>query len=256
MAVAGPSGSGKSSLLRVVAGLMAASRGELIRFGKPVEGERLRDRLDPRVALVFQDPNDQLFGSTPLEDVAWGAMRRGQSEASARTRAQQALEVLGVAHLGARPVHRLSLGERKRVAFAGALLTGPELLLCDEPTGGLDPVASQRLITTLEAADARRPLTVLWATHDLDALPARVSRVVLLKEGQIVFDGPRARALQSTTLAKAGLMVLPPSDEAMSAPVSPEALFATGRSSPRSPSLDESARPCTRIDCPVRRGLS
>jgi len=254
VAVAGPSGSGKSSLLRIAAGLMAVSDGEMFRFGMLSGRGPLRDRLDPRISLVFQDPNDQLFGSTPLEDVAWGLMRTGLSEEAAFESALHALDALGVAHLGSRPVHRLSFGERKRVAFAAALVTRPELLLCDEPTSGLDPVASMRLIANLEAAGAHRPVTVLWATHDLEALPLRVSRVVLLNEGRVVFDGPRERALQPETLARAGLLTSPPSLDAASTLLSPVSRLEVVPVFGRAPSEDQATHSCVRSDCPANRG--
>jgi cobalt/nickel transport system ATP-binding protein len=204
VALAGPSGSGKSTLLRGLAGLLAPAAGELRRFGVPLERGPLGRRIDRRVALVFQDPNDQLFGATPEEDLAWGLRRLGVEQDAAARAAHGALEALGIAALARRPVHHLSLGERKRVAFAAALVGAPELLLFDEPTSALDPLARRRLVDALDAAASPRA-TVVWATHDLDALPARVSRVVLLREGRVVFDGPRAEGLAPATLARAGL---------------------------------------------------
>lgn len=206
VALAGPSGSGKSTLLRVAAGLLRPSAGELTRLGRRVGAAApSSERFDPRVALITQDPEDQLLGSTPLDDVCWGLLRRGVPGAEACDRATRALEALGVLHLARRPVHALSFGEKKRVAFAAALACEPELLLCDEPTAGLDPVAAARLCRALAEAARARAIAVVWATHDLGQLPSAVERVVLLSGGAVVFDGPRGEALRPDRLEAAGL---------------------------------------------------
>lgn len=209
VALAGPSGSGKSTLLRVVAGLEPLSSGELWRFGHRVPPGGLAARVEGRVGLVWQEPDDQLFGTTPLDDLVWGLMRRGVPEPEACERARRMLEALGVGALAERPVHALSFGERKRVACAAALVCEPELLLLDEPTAGLDPVAARGLVRALEHVASARPLTLLWATHDLEHLPARMQRVLLLHAGLPVFDGERALALSPVQLARAGLWVPP-----------------------------------------------
>jgi cobalt/nickel transport system ATP-binding protein len=204
VALAGPSGSGKTTLLKTVAGLLVPEAGEVRRFGLALRRGPLSARVDGRVALVFQDPSDQMLGATPAEDVAWALRRRGAGRREADERARAALDALGIGALADRPVGELSFGERKRAAFAGALATGPDLLLCDEPTMGLDPVAAARLVRAVESAAASGP-TVLWATHDLDALPRAVERVVLLSGGRVAFDGPRAEGLSLRRLEQAGL---------------------------------------------------
>jgi len=206
-AVIGPSGSGKSTLLRALAGLLSPSQGILVRLGVRLLPGPLNERVDRRVGLVFQNPDEQLFGSTPLEDLMWGLQRLGVASAEAEHRAARVLKELDIAQLGHRPVHRLSFGERKRVAFAAALVCEPELLLCDEPTSNLDPVAARRLVAALEEAAARRDITLVWVTHDLATLPQRIRRVLLLHDGHLVFDGERLEALSDVRLAQAGLLV-------------------------------------------------
>lgn len=210
VALIGASGSGKSTLLRVASGLLPPSHGALWRFGRDLGPARGARRIDGRAGLVFQEPDDQLFGATPREDVAWGLRARGLSDPDAEARAREALASLASAELADRPVHRLSFGERKRVAMAAILACEPELLLCDEPTAGLDPVTSRKLVQTVELAAQGRRMAVLWATHDLQALPARVHRVVLLGRGRVVFDGPRAQALSAEVLARAGMYLEEP----------------------------------------------
>lgn len=205
VAIMGPSGSGKSTLLRAMSGLMAPCTGELKRFGVVVPKSPVVQRMDSRLAFVFQDPNDQLFGSTPLEDLLWGLARQGYSEEEATPKALQVLDELGIAHLACRPFQSLSFGERKRSVFASALACDPQILLCDEPTSGLDPVAKNQLIGALEQACQRTGCTVVWVTHDIFALPQNVRRVVMISRGRIVFEGPKEEALTSDRLIQTGL---------------------------------------------------
>jgi energy-coupling factor transporter ATP-binding protein EcfA2 len=204
VALAGPSGSGKTTLLKAAAGLVTPSSGRLLRFGSPVDGKGVSRRVDGRVALVFQDPHDQILGATPVEDVAWGLRQRGTEHADAEARARATLNSIGIGHLADRPIHELSFGERKRVAFAAALACQPTLLLCDEPTMGLDPVAATNLVRALETA-AAPGMTVVWATHDLLALPAPTARLVLIQSGSIIFDGASSEGMSIDRLRRAGL---------------------------------------------------
>ncbi len=205
LAVAGPSGSGKTTLLRLAAGLLTPTAGTVRRLGVDLVRSPARARLDGRVGMVFQDPEDQLFGSTPLEDVAFGLRSRGAREAESIARAHAMLAELAIDHLADRPVHQLSFGERKRVAFAAVLVCEPALLLCDEPTIGLDPVAARRLVRVVERVALARNTAVVWVTHDLAALPAPIDRVLLLAAGRVSFDGPRDEALDPARLAASGL---------------------------------------------------
>jgi cobalt/nickel transport system ATP-binding protein len=206
VALAGPSGSGKTTLLKTIAGLVQPQAGAIARFGRVMANGPLSERVDGRVALVFQDPNDQLLGATPVEDVTWGLRHRGVPRAAADARARATLDSLVIGELADRPIHELSFGERKRAAFAAALAVRPDLLLCDEPTMGLDPVAASRLVHALATA-AGAGLTVLWATHDLAALPRAIDRIVLLSGGRVAFDGPLHDGLSPRRLEGAGLAV-------------------------------------------------
>ena len=205
VAVMGPSGSGKSTLLGVLSGLLPPAGGEVTRLGEVLAPGPVARRVAAQVALVCQEPNDQLLGSTPIEDLVWGLRRHGVGEAEACTRALEMLEALGVRALAQRPIHRLSFGERKRVALAAALACEPELLLLDEPTSGLDPLAARAFTQALERNARSKRATVVWATHDAAVLPDRVQRVLLLRAGRLTFDGPREDALAPAQLAAAGL---------------------------------------------------
>ena len=208
--VAGANGSGKTTMLEVLAGVEHLDEGRLERFAAVVDGRLLSRRADPRVGLVCHDPDDQLLGATPLEDVRWGLRQRGIDDGAATARAHAILAEFCIADLAEEPLSSLSFGQRRRAALAAVLACSPRLLLCDEPTSGLDPVAAWHLFGALERAAGERSLTVVITTHDLAALPARFARVVLLRDGRVVFDGPRHEALEPARLRAAGLLPDPP----------------------------------------------
>ena len=192
VAVCGASGAGKTSLLRALAGLLPIEGGRIVRLGRELTAAtRWSERLDGRVGLLTQNPEHHFLASTAGEDVAWAPRHRGCSEPDALRRAREALDLLGLGHLFDRACHTLSFGEQRRVALAGVLVNCPKLLLLDEPTSGLDPLAAQTLCHAIEALDPDARPACLWATHDLHHLPSRVRRVVLLRDGRVVFDGPR-----------------------------------------------------------------
>ncbi len=206
--VCGPSGAGKSSLLRLLAGLDAPTRKTMTRLGVPVSPDTtLRDRLDGRVVLLCQNPEEHFIASTVAEDIAWGLLRRGVEAPAAQRRSFEMAKALRIDHLWERPCHALSFGEQRRVALAGLLVVEPRLLLLDEPTAGLDPVAAHELRTLVERSARQNGAACVWATHDLQSLPAAADRVVLLRDGRIVFDGSKAAGLSQPWLVRAGLGV-------------------------------------------------
>jgi energy-coupling factor transporter ATP-binding protein EcfA2 len=204
----GPSGAGKSSLLRLLAGLDAPTRGTMTRFGAKLSPDStLRARLDGRVALLNQNPEHHFITSTVAQDIVWGLLRRGVEADEAHHRAQEVAEALRIAHLLQRPCHQLSFGEQRRVALAGSLVLEPTLLLLDEPTAGLDPVAAHELHTLVASFVQRTKATCVWATHDLHALPPQAKRVVLLRDRRLIFDGDVTKGLSAAWRRRAGLAV-------------------------------------------------
>ncbi|MEM9488485.1 MAG: ABC transporter ATP-binding protein, partial [Myxococcota bacterium] len=194
--VCGPSGAGKSSLLRLLAGLDGPARGTMTRLGTSVApGAALRARLDGRVALLGQNPEHHFIASTVAEDIAWGLLRRGAGACEVRRRCAEMARALRIDHLLERPCHELSFGEQRRVALAGLLVLEPALLLLDEPTAGLDPVAAHELRTLVEQSVRQTGAACIWATHDLHSLPPQAERIVLLEGRRILFDGPTAEGL-------------------------------------------------------------
>jgi cobalt/nickel transport system ATP-binding protein len=157
--------------------------------------EHLRE-LRRRAALVFQNPDDQLFMPTVEEDIAFGPRNYGESEEHIASAAEKVLAELGIGHLRGRLSHRLSGGEKRLAALAGILVMEPSLLLLDEPSSFLDPRSRRRLIDILKSLTH----TMLLATHDLDLARALCRRVILLKDGSVFADGPAAEVLDNGTL--------------------------------------------------------
>ena len=207
--VCGPSGAGKTSLLRLLAGLDRPAQGTMTRLGNHVSPDAtLRARLHGRVAFLGQNPEHHFIASTVAEDIAWGLLRRGVKAGEARSRSREVARALRIDHLLERSCHQLSFGEQRRVALAGLLVLEPALLLLDEPTSGLDPVAALELRTLVVQAVRRTNATCVWATHCLDSLPSEATRVVLLRHRRVLFDGPTAEGLSKPWLIRAGLATL------------------------------------------------
>ena len=186
VALLGGNGAGKTALLHFVAGALPWKTGRVAVKGRRIESPR--DAVRAGVGLVVQDPDDQLLGATVREDVALGPQNLGLAPAEVESRVEGALASVGIASLADREVEALSFGERKRTCLAGVLAMRPRVLLLDEPTAGLDPLAEVALCATLRAIAADGAALVI-ATHAVDLVPRFATRAVLLGEGRILFDG-------------------------------------------------------------------
>ncbi|MDA0564281.1 energy-coupling factor ABC transporter ATP-binding protein [Streptomonospora sp. S1-112] len=207
LAVLGPNGGGKTTLLRLLAGSLAPAAGEVRVDGAPVgRGRRALAGLRRRVQLVFQDPDDQLFSADVRQDVSFGPLNLGLDPAAAAERVAWALDALGITALADRPTHLLSYGQRKRVVLAGALAMRPDVLLLDEPTAGLDPEGVESLLATLEGLRGHGT-TLVMATHDVD-LAYRWADRVLLVDRAVLAEGP-AREVLADTAALAAARLRP-----------------------------------------------
>ena len=218
VALVGPNGAGKSTLLLHLNGVLPGSGRNRVLHGhggSAAPGVEASGRAGPavwidglpvnernarevrrRVGLVFQDPDDQLFATSVLEDVAFGPLNLGLSKADARRRAIEALERVDLAAAIDRPPHHLSFGERKRVCLAGVLACDPTVLVLDEPTANLDPRGRRRFLSLI----AGLPSTKLIATHDLELVVDLCQQTVLLDGGQIIASGPTRSIMADTKL--------------------------------------------------------
>jgi cobalt/nickel transport system ATP-binding protein len=191
VAVVGANGAGKTTLLLRLCGALAGERGQAEVAGLDPADPHHRRKLPAAVGMVFQNPDDQLFAATVLEDVAFGPLNLGAEPGQARRVAENTLERVGLAGYGSRPPHRLSGGEKRRAALAGVLAMNPAVLLLDEPTAFLDPRGRRELAALL----AGLPAALLIATHDLEFAAHLCGRTVVLDEGAVAADGPTAAVL-------------------------------------------------------------
>ncbi|MGK9461737.1 ATP-binding cassette domain-containing protein [Streptomyces sp. G6] len=208
LALLGRNGSGKTTLMRLLSGGLKPRAGRLTLDGEPVVYDRRGlTRLRTTVQLVVQDPDDQLFAASVAQDVSFGPLNLGLSDAEVRSRVGEALAALDIARLADRPTHLLSYGQRKRAAIAGAVAMRPRVLILDEPTAGLDPDGQERLLATLDRLRAGGT-TVVMATHDVD-LALRWSDDAALLTPAGVHTGPTAAMLARTELLRQAGLRLP-----------------------------------------------
>jgi cobalt/nickel transport system ATP-binding protein len=208
LALLGRNGSGKTTLMRLLSGGLRPRAGRLTVDGEPVTYDRGGlTRLRTTVQLVVQDPDDQLFAASVAQDVSFGPLNLGLSDAEVRSRVDDALAALDITALADRPTHLLSYGQRKRAAIAGAVAMRPRVLVLDEPTAGLDPDGQERLLATLDRLRAGGT-TVVMATHDVD-LALRWSDDAALLTPAGVHTGPTAATLARTELLRRAGLRLP-----------------------------------------------
>jgi len=177
----GPNGAGKTTLFLVICGVLKPAVGDISLLGKPV----VSGKFNPEVALVFQNPDDQLFCPSVKDDVAFGPQNMGLSKEEIEARVAEALSTVGGSKLAERPAHHLSEGEKRIISIAGVLAMRPKLIIYDEPSANLDIRSRRRLIRLLQSS----PETIMIAAHDLELVLEVCDRVVLIDDGSIVADG-------------------------------------------------------------------
>jgi len=183
VALLGANGSGKTTFALHLNGLLAGS-GEIRVCGLPVEKKNF-PQVRSRIGLLFQDPDEQLFMPTVLEDVAFGPLNHGLDPRLALEEARAALERVGMSAAAARAPYHLSAGEKRRVALAGVLAMRPEILVLDEPTTYLDPPGQRDLLDLLRGL----PQAKILITHDTAFAQALATRAVFFEKGRIVAEG-------------------------------------------------------------------
>lgn len=189
LALLGPNGSGKTTLLLHLNGILQGE-GRVTVCGLQARPPHLA-AIRRKVGFLFQDPGDQLFLPTVLEDVMFGPLQLALPPAEAELRARESLRQVGIEHLAGKAPYALSGGEKQRAAMAGILATGPDLIVLDEPTTHLDPPARRALIDLLQSLPQAR----LIATHDAAFARAVSTRALFLEQGKLVADGPTPEIL-------------------------------------------------------------
>ena len=205
VAILGPNGCGKTTLLRLLAGLLFPQRGSYRAFGREIT-EALLSR-DPfgiyfrkEVGIVFQNTDAQLFNPTVEDEIAFGPLQWNASSEAVRQQVLEAMRTFGLRDLARRPSFALSEGEKKKVALTSVLVMDPQVLLLDEPTAGLDPRSSQALVDLICEAE-RQERTVLTATNDLHIVGDIATRVLILGEDRrILASGAVEEILQDRRL--------------------------------------------------------
>ncbi len=189
--VMGTTGSGKSTLIQLIAGLIAPTEGKILLDGEDINAKKYdRDVLHRRIGLVFQYPEYQLFETTVERDVAFGLRHQGLTKEETASAVRTALETVGFDYDEVRDKSPLSFsgGEKRRIAIAGVLAPKPRVLILDEPIAGLDPLSRQDFLTMVDGLNAQG-VTVIMISHNADALSEHAGRIIVLRDGALIRDG-------------------------------------------------------------------
>jgi energy-coupling factor transport system ATP-binding protein len=187
----GHTGSGKSTLVQHLNGLIRATDGKIYFNGKDIYGENFSMKeLRSKVGLVFQYPEHQLFEIDILTDVCFGPKNLGFSKEEAEEKAKEALRMVGMGEeYYRRSPFELSGGQKRRVAIAGVLAMDPEVLILDEPTAGLDPKGRDEILDQISYLQKERGITVILVSHSMEDVARYVNRIIVMNQGEVRFDG-------------------------------------------------------------------
>mgnify|MGYP001180869555 FL=1 len=204
LAIIGHNGSGKSTIAKLMNGLLFPQEGEIWINGKLLSEETVWD-IRKDVGMVFQNPDNQFVGATVQDDVAFGMENRGIEREEMKKRIQAALEAVKMTEYRFTEPHRLSGGQKQRVAIAGILAIYPKVLILDEATVMLDPRGRQEIMNTIEHLKKEKNLCLITITHDLNEI-IRTDRVIVLNKGEIWATGtPKEILKNGKELLKIGL---------------------------------------------------
>ena len=189
VALLGPNGAGKSTLFLHFNGILRPTSGKVLVNHEEVKYDK-KDLMKVRqnVGIVFQNPDDQLFAPTVIEDVAFGPMNLGLSQEEVEKRVDESLKRVGMEEFKKKAPHHLSGGQKKRVAIAGILAMKPKIMVLDEPTSGLDPKGASQILKILYELN-KEGMTIIISTHDVDLVPLYAYQVYIISKGQIIKEG-------------------------------------------------------------------
>ena len=212
LGIAGHTGSGKSTLIQHMNGILHPTSGRVVAFGSNIAEKGAANDIRGRVGVVFQYPENQLFAATVAEDVAFGPRNLGLSEEEVSKRVERSLRTVGLnpEEIAARSPFELSGGQQRRVAFAGVLAMEPEVLVLDEPAAGLDPKARKSFLDMVSHLH-EKGLTVVMVSHNMDDLANLCDRVAVMSEGKLLMEGTPAEVFTRTAeLTSVGLATTSP----------------------------------------------
>jgi cobalt/nickel transport system ATP-binding protein len=209
VALVGPNGAGKTTLLLMCNGILRPDKGEIRFHGSPLAyGSAGLREVRKRIGLVFQNSDSQLFAPTVYQDVAFGPVNLGMDRGRVQQCVESCLHAVGLDGYERRPPHQLSGGEKKRVAIAGILAMGPELLVFDEPTSSLDPAGAADLMELLDELNADGK-TVIISTHDVELAYSWADDVILMAGGRVIHQGRPAELFTNTGLVRSASLRVP-----------------------------------------------
>ncbi|SUN81148.1 cobalt import ATP-binding protein [Streptococcus milleri] len=203
LSIVGHNGSGKSTTIRLIDGLLEAESGEIIIDGDELTLENVWEKRR-HIGMVFQNPDNQFVGATVEDDVAFGLENQGMDYQTMFDRVQEALDIVGMQDFKEREPARLSGGQKQRVAIAGVVALRPDIVILDEATSMLDPEGRLELIQTVKKIKDQHGMTVISITHDLDEV-ALSDRVLVMKEGQVESTSTPSELFSRTDLEDLGL---------------------------------------------------
>ena len=203
LSIVGHNGSGKSTTIRLIDGLLEAESGQIIIDGDKLTLENVWEKRQ-HIGMVFQNPDNQFVGATVEDDVAFGLENQGMDYQIMFDRVQEALDIVGMQDFKEREPARLSGGQKQRVAIAGVVALRPDIIILDEATSMLDPEGRLELIQTVKKIKDRHGMTVISITHDLDEV-ALSDRVLVMKEGQVESTSTPSELFSRVDLEDLGL---------------------------------------------------
>ena len=203
ISIVGHNGSGKSTTVRLIDGLLEAESGEILIDGQQLTEENIWD-LRRQIGMVFQNPDNQFVGATVEDDVAFGLENQGISRQEMKERVEKALNLVGMSDFKKKEPARLSGGQKQRVAIAGVVAQRPAILILDEATSMLDPEGRIELIETVQGIRKDYDMTVISITHDLEEV-AMSNRVLVMKKGIIESTSSPRELFSRNDLYKIGL---------------------------------------------------
>lgn len=210
----GANGSGKSTLMKILCALKYVAAGSFSAFGariteKAMQNDSVSQNYHRRVGFIFQNSDVQLFTTRVWDEIAFGPMQLGIAVEEVKKRVEDVIDMLEIKRLADRSPHRLSGGEKKKVAMASVLVLNPDVLILDEPTAGLDP-RTQRWLVELLLELHKNGRTIITSTHNLELAHVLSDRAIILsEEHRLVFDGPTGDAIGNKELLTAVNLIEP-----------------------------------------------